>query len=140
MTLLVSVELLVVHGDPNASKLVREDHQWTRIRRRRVLHQTRRNVLVQGRVDVLDQDRAFASGPRGKCQVSCLPGPISKKEAETKENNPAWIHRKFAAIIAQLFDGQKDYVRAMYLERNALKMQRNAGPVAKERRALARNH
>ena len=47
------VEFLVVDGDPNASRLLRDDHQRARARRGRALDQTCRKVLVQGSLNFL---------------------------------------------------------------------------------------
>ena len=49
------VEFLGVNRDPNASRLVRDDHQRARVRRGRVLDQSFSQVLVQGVVDFLGQ-------------------------------------------------------------------------------------
>ena len=57
------VEFLVVDSDPNASRLLRDDHQRARIRRSRVLDQACRQVLVQGGVDFLGQNWADPMGP-----------------------------------------------------------------------------
>ena len=57
------VEFLVVDGDPNASRLLRDDHQRARISRGRVLDQAYREVLVQGDVNILGQNRVDAMRP-----------------------------------------------------------------------------
>ena len=57
------VELLVFDGDPNASRLLQDDHPWARIWRGRVLDQACREVLVQGGVKFLGQNWADPMGP-----------------------------------------------------------------------------
>ena len=56
-------EFLVVDGDPNASRLLRDDHQWARIRRSRVLDPARSEALVQGSVNFLDHIGVGIVGP-----------------------------------------------------------------------------
>ena len=51
------VEVLVVDGDPNAFRLLRNDHQRAPIQRSRVLDKACREVLVQGGVNSLGQRR-----------------------------------------------------------------------------------
>ena len=69
--LAVLIELLVVHRDPHAPGLFRDDHQRPRIWRCRVLNQSSRVVLVESRVHFLGQDRDYAMGPgRDRAQPS----------------------------------------------------------------------
>ena len=49
------VEVLIVDRDPNASRLLRDDHQRSRVRRGRVLDQACSQVLVQGGVNFLGE-------------------------------------------------------------------------------------
>ena len=62
------VEFLVVRRDQNASRLLRDGHQWARVRRGRVLDQADREVLVQGRVNIFCQNTVDAvwSGRDGR--------------------------------------------------------------------------
>ena len=57
------VEFPVVDGDPNASRLLQDDHQRAQMRRGRVLDQASREVLVQGGVNFLGQNRVDEVGP-----------------------------------------------------------------------------
>ena len=57
------VEFLVVDRDPSASRFRREDHQPARVPRGRVLDQACRQVLVQGGVDFLGQNRVDLMEP-----------------------------------------------------------------------------
>ena len=57
------VELLVVHRDPHAPRLLRDDHQRARIWRGGVLDQPIREVLIKGCVHFFGQNRVYSMGP-----------------------------------------------------------------------------
>ena len=88
------------------------------IRRSRVLDQTRRNEVVQGRVDFLYEDWVHAMGP-GSVRCPAFRDLNLRWQQKKKGSNPSWNHKKFAVMVDQPFDGQRDYVPAIYLERNA---------------------
>ena len=58
------VEFLVVDGDPDASRPLRDDHKRAQIWSCRVLDQACCEVLVQGGLNFLGQNRVDATGPR----------------------------------------------------------------------------
>ena len=58
------IELLVVHRDPHAPGLFRDDHQRARIWLSRVLDQPSLEVLVEGRFHFFGRNRVYAMGPR----------------------------------------------------------------------------
>ena len=64
------VEFLLVDEDPNAPRLIRDDHQRDRIRRGRVLCQACREVLVQGGVNFLRQNRVDPLGSGSKMRAA----------------------------------------------------------------------
>ena len=64
------VEFRIVHGDPNAYRLLRDGHQRDRVRTGRVLDQTCRQILVQGGLHFLGQDGIDAMRPGRDSSVS----------------------------------------------------------------------
>ena len=116
------VEFLVIFGDPNASRLLRDDHQRIRVRRGRVLNQACCQVLVQGGLHFLGHDGIDALRPGRDRRASFRDRTHERRQvAGTKlrlgHRENVW---KFAENIPQLFDGVRDPARTVKVKSHRL--------------------
>lgn len=100
--MLIWLIFFVVHGDLNASRLLRHDHQSARMQRGRVMDQTCHKVLVQGGGNFLDHDGIDAVWLRRDRSASFW-DRIHENTPRSRNQSPAWTWRKRLEIHREHF-------------------------------------
>ena len=124
LRLLILLNFLVVDRDPNAFRLLRDDHQRARVRRGRVLDQACRQVLVQSGVDFLGQNWVDPMGPGSDGRATFRNRNLERYQG-TRTKIRLGLGKnvsKIAQSITQLFNGGRGPACAVKAESNRAQM------------------